>query len=130
ALVLPFIGVRRGSRQGLGRAGDVSAVARGASGETEIPRGRLPLSEARLGRGVIESLGLHAPGLAWVTLGYIHGQRRDRTGRNALNRGAQPEELDNRELSRGTTPSWVRAEARFGEVTTCASLVGAGREEW
>jgi hypothetical protein len=29
---------------------------RGASGETEIPRGRLPLSEARLGRGVIESL--------------------------------------------------------------------------
>jgi hypothetical protein len=29
---------------------------RGASGETEILRGRLPLSEARLGRGVIESL--------------------------------------------------------------------------
>jgi hypothetical protein len=28
----------------------------GASGETEILRGRLPLSEARLGRGVIESL--------------------------------------------------------------------------
>jgi hypothetical protein len=28
---------------------------RGASGETEILRGRLPLSEARLGRGVIES---------------------------------------------------------------------------
>jgi hypothetical protein len=27
-----------------------------ASGETEILRGRLPLSEARLGRGVIESL--------------------------------------------------------------------------
>jgi hypothetical protein len=29
---------------------------RGASGETEILRGRLPLSEARLGRGAIESL--------------------------------------------------------------------------
>jgi hypothetical protein len=29
---------------------------RGASGETEILRGRLALSEARLGRGVIESL--------------------------------------------------------------------------
>jgi hypothetical protein len=29
---------------------------RGASGEMEILRGRLPLSEARLGRGVIESL--------------------------------------------------------------------------
>jgi hypothetical protein len=29
---------------------------RGASGETEILRGRLPLFEARLGRGVIESL--------------------------------------------------------------------------
>jgi hypothetical protein len=29
---------------------------RGASGETEILRGRLPLSEARLERGVIESL--------------------------------------------------------------------------
>jgi hypothetical protein len=29
---------------------------RGASGETKIRRGRLPLSEARLGRGVIESL--------------------------------------------------------------------------
>jgi hypothetical protein len=28
----------------------------GASGEAEILRGRLPLSEARLGRGVIESL--------------------------------------------------------------------------
>jgi hypothetical protein len=28
---------------------------RGASGETEILRGRLPLSEARLGRGVIAS---------------------------------------------------------------------------
>jgi hypothetical protein len=27
---------------------------RGASGEAEILRGRLPLSEARLGRGVIE----------------------------------------------------------------------------
>jgi hypothetical protein len=32
------------------------AVGGGASGETEILRGRLPLSEARLGRGVIESL--------------------------------------------------------------------------
>jgi hypothetical protein len=32
------------------------AIGRGASGETEILRGRLPLSEARLGRGVIESL--------------------------------------------------------------------------
>ena len=29
---------------------------RGASGETEILRGRLPLPEAGLGRGVIESL--------------------------------------------------------------------------
>jgi hypothetical protein len=29
---------------------------RGASGETEILRGWLPLPEARLGRGVIESL--------------------------------------------------------------------------
>jgi hypothetical protein len=29
---------------------------RGGSGETEILRGRLPLSEARLERGVIESL--------------------------------------------------------------------------
>jgi hypothetical protein len=28
---------------------------RGASGESEILRGRLPLSEARFGRGVIES---------------------------------------------------------------------------
>ena len=35
--------------QGLGRAGDVSAVKRGASGETEVSRGRLPLAEARLG---------------------------------------------------------------------------------
>uniref|UniRef100_A0A804M2N7 Uncharacterized protein n=2 Tax=Zea mays TaxID=4577 RepID=A0A804M2N7_MAIZE len=64
-------------------------------------------------------------GAAFMTVGEW-----DRTGRNALNRGAQPEELDNRELSRGTTPSWVQAEARFGEVTTWASLVGAGREEW
>jgi hypothetical protein len=32
-----------------------------ASGETEILRGRLPLSEARLGRGVIESLGWTDP---------------------------------------------------------------------
>jgi hypothetical protein len=29
---------------------------RGASGEAEIPLGRLPLPEARLERGVIESL--------------------------------------------------------------------------
>jgi hypothetical protein len=29
---------------------------RGTSGEAEILRGRLPLPEARLGRGVIESL--------------------------------------------------------------------------
>jgi hypothetical protein len=35
--------------QGLGRAGDVSAVKRGASGETEVSRGRLPSAEARLG---------------------------------------------------------------------------------
>ena len=35
--------------QGLGRAGGVSAVKRGASGETEVSRGRLPLAEARLG---------------------------------------------------------------------------------
>jgi hypothetical protein len=35
--------------QGLGRASDVSAVKRGASGETEVSRGRLPLAEARLG---------------------------------------------------------------------------------
>jgi hypothetical protein len=33
-----------------------SPSERGASGETKILRGRLPLSEARLGRGVIESL--------------------------------------------------------------------------
>jgi hypothetical protein len=31
-------------------------LKRGASGETKTPRGRLPLPEARLGRGVIESL--------------------------------------------------------------------------
>jgi hypothetical protein len=42
--------------QGLGRAGGVSAIKRGASGETEVSRGRLPLAEARLGRSVIESL--------------------------------------------------------------------------
>jgi hypothetical protein len=36
---------------------------RGASGETEILRGRLPLSEARLGRGVIESLNGLIPDL-------------------------------------------------------------------
>jgi hypothetical protein len=35
--------------QGLGRAGGVSAVKRGASGETEVSRGRLPSAEARLG---------------------------------------------------------------------------------
>jgi hypothetical protein len=33
-----------------------SSLEGGASGETEILRGRLPLSEARLGRGVIKSL--------------------------------------------------------------------------
>jgi hypothetical protein len=48
-------------RQGLGRAGNMFAVGGGASGETEILRGRLPLSEARLGRGVIESLEWTAP---------------------------------------------------------------------
>jgi hypothetical protein len=32
------------------------SLLEGASGETEILRGRLPLPEARLGRGVIESL--------------------------------------------------------------------------
>jgi hypothetical protein len=42
--------------QGLGRAGGVSAVKRGASGETEVSRGRLPLAEARLGRSMIEPL--------------------------------------------------------------------------
>jgi hypothetical protein len=36
---------------------------RGASGETEILRARLPLSEARLGRGVIESLEWTDPDL-------------------------------------------------------------------
>jgi hypothetical protein len=35
---------------------EVCSSLEGASGETEILRGRLPLSEARLGRGVIESL--------------------------------------------------------------------------
>jgi hypothetical protein len=34
----------------------VSAVKWGASGETEVSRGRLPLAEARLGRSMIESL--------------------------------------------------------------------------
>jgi hypothetical protein len=33
-----------------------SPLEGGASGEAEILQGRLPLSEARLGRGVIESL--------------------------------------------------------------------------
>jgi hypothetical protein len=42
-------------RQGLGQAGNMFVAGRGASGETEILRGRLPLSEARLGRGMIES---------------------------------------------------------------------------
>jgi hypothetical protein len=42
--------------QGLGRAGGVSAVKRGASGETEVSRGRLPLAEAGLGRSVIPDL--------------------------------------------------------------------------
>jgi hypothetical protein len=32
------------------------SLLEGASGETEILRGRLPLPEARLGQGVIESL--------------------------------------------------------------------------
>jgi hypothetical protein len=35
---------------------DVCSSLEGASGETEILRGRLPLPEAGLGRGVIESL--------------------------------------------------------------------------
>jgi hypothetical protein len=35
---------------------EVCSPLEGASGETEILRGRLPLPEARLGRGVIESL--------------------------------------------------------------------------
>jgi hypothetical protein len=35
---------------------EMCSLLEGASGETEILRGRLPLSEARLGRGVIESL--------------------------------------------------------------------------
>jgi hypothetical protein len=50
--------VRVASRrsQGLGRAGGMSAVKRGASGETEVSRGRLPLAEARHGRSVIKSL--------------------------------------------------------------------------
>jgi hypothetical protein len=43
-------------RQGLGRAGNTLAAGGGASGEAEILRGRLPLSEARLERGVIKSL--------------------------------------------------------------------------
>jgi hypothetical protein len=34
----------------------VCSLLEGASGETEILRGRLRLPEARLGRGVIESL--------------------------------------------------------------------------
>jgi hypothetical protein len=34
----------------------VCSSLEGASGKKEILRGRLPLSEARLGRGVIESL--------------------------------------------------------------------------
>jgi hypothetical protein len=43
-------------RQGLGRAGDVSAVEGGPRARRKPLRGRLPLPEARLGRGVIESL--------------------------------------------------------------------------
>jgi hypothetical protein len=43
-------------RQGLERAGDMFVARGGASGETEILWGRLPLFEARLGRGVIEPL--------------------------------------------------------------------------
>jgi hypothetical protein len=35
---------------------EICSPLEGALGETEILRGRLPLSEARLGRGVIESL--------------------------------------------------------------------------
>ena len=35
---------------------EVCSSLEGASSETEILRGRLPLPEARLGRGVIESL--------------------------------------------------------------------------
>jgi hypothetical protein len=35
---------------------EVCSSLEGASGETEILRGQLPLPEARLGRGVIESL--------------------------------------------------------------------------
>jgi hypothetical protein len=35
---------------------EICSPLEGASGEAEILRGRLPLSEARLGRGVIESL--------------------------------------------------------------------------
>ena len=35
---------------------EVCSSLEGASGETKILRGRLPLPEARLGRGVIESL--------------------------------------------------------------------------
>jgi hypothetical protein len=44
---------------GEGRASgepEICSPLEGGSGETEILRGRLPLSEARLGRGVIESL--------------------------------------------------------------------------
>ena len=43
-------------RQGLGQAGSMFAAGGGASSETEIFRDRLPLPEARLGRGEIESL--------------------------------------------------------------------------
>jgi hypothetical protein len=53
--------VRRFSQGCLAKAGPQASRRcvcrwRGASGETETFRGRLPLSEARLGRGVIESL--------------------------------------------------------------------------
>jgi hypothetical protein len=51
-----LVRVASSRRQGLGRAGNMFAAGGGASGEAEILRGRLSLSEARLGRGVIESL--------------------------------------------------------------------------
>jgi hypothetical protein len=51
-------------RLGLGRAGSMFVAGGGASSETEILRGRLPLPEARLGRGVIESLEWTDPRLS------------------------------------------------------------------
>jgi hypothetical protein len=44
-----------GEDRASGESGTCSPLE-GASGEAEILWGRLPLSEARLGRGVIESL--------------------------------------------------------------------------